>query len=278
MSATTLARLSVAAGPYPSVGERVYRRVVTIAEERGLFVRTEDFNGPSDRPSPSITRAVLEGETLCGFLVQASPAPERRAFELAVCLGFPALGSWAPWNRDDSDGPAHCWEEAHAWATALVGGLTAEEACRGALGMPERDAFDLVDRAIASLCGRLGVHPVELIALRYGEDVDTGIEPDHVENSLREAAGAAGPLGQALARAGHLTAAEGEWLDRGMTPMPVRFEATDGELPLYQQYYRGCLWRDSKYVRPCRTQWVGRGVPWMLGPGDERPPWMGAAD
>lgn len=92
---------------------------------------------------------------------------------------------------------------------------------------PEPDAvpptWQDLDRMILDLCSRWGLHPVELVALRFGE-------PEGHTRAERFARGIhkyAGPipgetLGDTLVRLGFATAEEAAWLDRGLAITEIK--------------------------------------------------------
>ena len=96
---------------------------------------------------------------------------------------------------------------------------------------PRADAdlsqFDELDRLMTSLAGRLGIHPAELAALRYG-DTGSNIHPRETERNLRQNLAGETPLGQLALRCNLLTEAEAAWLDRRERPTVVRVASDAG--------------------------------------------------
>lgn len=86
-----------------------------------------------------------------------------------------------------------------------------------------RFTWDDFDRLLLDLCSRIGMHPVELLALRFGEPDSTAHGEDLARFLVRQAGPLPGEtLGATLQRLGFTTAEESDWLDRGLRITEVK--------------------------------------------------------
>lgn len=89
--------------------------------------------------------------------------------------------------------------------------------------------FDFLDRALVGLSARLGVHPTELVALRFGELPFVELSADATEERLRDNLNGAGQcglsLGASLVASGALAGHAGAWVDRGLRGTPLDLQS-----------------------------------------------------
>jgi len=87
--------------------------------------------------------------------------------------------------------------------------------------------FDELDRRLVDMAGRLGVHPSELAALRFG-DTGSAISPEQAEKNLRANLAGEGTLGQLAQQHDLLSDREAAWLDRRERPTAVHLRSSHG--------------------------------------------------
>lgn len=88
---------------------------------------------------------------------------------------------------------------------------------------PVVPTWEVQDQRVLDLCGRLGLHPVELMALRFGEPDSMAHGEDLARFLMRQAGPLPGEtLGATLLRLGFTTAEESDWLDRGLKVTEVK--------------------------------------------------------
>lgn len=102
-----------------------------------------------------------------------------------------------------------------------------EQPTRAARAEVDLSQFDELDRLMTGLAGRLGIHPTELAALRYG-DTGSNVHPRDTERNLRQNLAAELTLGKLALQHNLLTEAEAAWLDRRERPTVVRVASDAG--------------------------------------------------
>lgn len=255
----------------PDAPTRVYLRIQEMARAEGITI-TEVPD--AEMPRSECRSIVDANDGLTGMLMRESVPTLRKAWLVATNLGFLAAGSpgeypWANHNGVD-------W---HEWAASFGSSVVASAlVAETQAPAPERAAestaaFDALDAIVQDLCGRIGIHPLELITLRYGTADCTRSEPETLERILREEThvGDSRPLGAALADGGIVPQAAGEWLDRGLRPLPIRLQRHDGRASLT---YDCC--GEVHVISPAQAVWRGADSVryWLRDPKLEPPAYV----
>lgn len=127
---------------------------------------------------------------------------------------------------------------------------------------------DLLDSLILRLSGKIGVHPVDLVSVRFGTPPWVA-DGENQARVLQETARAlpSETLGQTLARLRFVSPSEASWLDRGLTVTPMQFDC-EKLIPLDRGDLLGV--EEPETMKPISSvQYVGRpsriGNKWLSG-------------